>query len=197
MSHYIPKLQYKNYDLSGTTTNGSNVITGISVPNAKNIEVGMFVRGAGIPTGALVTSKTSTTATFSGSPATASATITVGYGFEIIFMYPPIEPDGENYDPKEIVSASLSGVKQTIVDYIEVFRTFSFSFLSETLKLQMDTFAKTWFCLGKTFRYFDDQTSSTYVEWEAKDLKYKPVKITSKGANLYVWKIGMSFRRIL
>lgn len=195
MGHYIPKLQYKNYLQNGTTTMGSNILTGMSPTT--NFEVGMFVRGTGIPAGALVASKTNNTVTFTGTPATASATVPVSFGVEIIFSYPPIEPKGETIDPKETVSTSLSGINQTIVNHLEALRTPTFSFLSETIKLQLDLFARTWYCLGRTFRYFDDRDSASYIEFESKDLKYAPTKIVPKGINTYVWKVPMSFRRLL
>ncbi len=195
MAHNVPKIQYKNYSYNGTTAIASNIITAIA--DTSFIEAGMFVRGTGVPTGATVVSKTSSTVTFSGTAAAANGTVSIDYGFEIVFDYPPIESNGAQLDPKETVTTSLSGVKQVIVDYIEEFRSLNFSFLSESIKTKMDTFARYWFCLGKTFRYFDDKTSVSYIEYEAKDFKYLPVKIAPKGENIYVWKIALAFRRIL
>lgn len=195
MAHYIPKLQYKNYSLNGTTSIGSNTINSIS--DTSNLEAGMFVRGTGVPTGATIQSKTSNSVTFTGTPATASGTVSIDYGFEIIFDYPPIEKSGETLDPKETVTTSLAGVNQTIINYIEGFRDPVFSFLSESIKSQLDTFARYWYCLGKTFRYFDDQNSVSYIEYESKDRKYSPEKITAKTENTYIWKVKLNFRRLI
>jgi len=195
MGHNIPKIQYKNYALNGTTSIGSNTVTGIA--DTSSIENGMFVRGTGIPTGALVTGKTVNSVTFSGAAATANGTVSIAYGFEIIFDYPPIEQDGEQLDPHETVTTSLSGIQQVIVDYIEAYRSPVFSFVSESIKNKIDTFARYHLVLGKTFRYFDDRDSITYIEYESKNRKYSPIKIAPKGENIYVWKMKLEFRRIL
>lgn len=196
MAFAIPRIQYKNVDTTGTTANLSGTITGIA--DTSRIEIGMFVRGAGIPVGALVGSKTSSTVTLAAAVlATASATVPIAFGYEILFDYPPIEPTGEALEAKAVTSESLSGIQQTALNYIEGKRELKFSFLTNTIYQLVDTFLKTHALLGDSFRYFEDKTLSTYVEYELDALKTKPRKIAAKGVDVYVWEVPLSFRRVV
>lgn len=197
MGFAIPKIQYKNVDTTGTTTSASGTIS--AIPDTTNIELGMFVRGTGIPTGAIVLSKTVDSVTLDNSVvATANGTgVTLAFGFEIEFDYPPEEETGEILDPKFTQSESLSGIRQTSLNFIEVNRKFIFSFLSQSIYNSLSTFLKTWGCLGETFRYYEDKTLTSYVEYELDKLKVTPKKIASRGVDTYVWRVPLDFRRVL
>lgn len=197
MAFAIPRIQYKNVDTTGNTSSGSGTIS--SVNPTTNIEVGMFVRGTGIPAGATVGSKTSNSVTLAGGVlATANGTgVALSFGYEILFVYPPIEPDGPILDTKQTTSESLSGRQQVSVNYVEEVRRFKFSFLSQSLYNSVDTFLRTWGILGKSFRYFENQTLSSYVEYELNALKVNPKKLASKGVDVYVWEVPLEFRRVL
>jgi len=197
MAFAIPRIQYKNLDTTGTTAISNGTIT--AIPSTTLIEVGMFVRGTGVPEGALVLSKTVSTVVLAGGVlATANGSgVALSFGYEILFDYPPIEPDGEELDAKNTTSESLSGVQQVSINYVEGKRKLKFSFLSQTLYNLVDTFLKTSAILGKQFRYFEDKTLSPYVIYELDKLKVNPKKITSRGENSYVWEVPLTFRRIL
>ena len=197
MAFEIPKLQYKNVDLLGNTAISSGVITGITPTT--NIEVGMFVRGTGIPAGALVGSKTANTVTLaSGVLATANGiNVPLSFGYEIIFDYPPIEPTGENYETVSNISESISGVRQRSVNRVEALRKMKFSFLSPTLFTQVNTFLTTHALYGKTFRYFENKNLTSYTSYELESLKIAPRKIASRGATQFVWEVPLTFYRVL
>lgn len=194
MAHKIPKLQYLNTTLSGTTSSGSPTITGIS--STADLQAGMKAVGTGIPVGATILSLTSTTATLSAN-ATASATVSIAYYFEISFDYPPIEVKGEILDAKERVSVSISGLRQVSLDHIEGQRKMKFSFVSQTIKDLVTTFFTTHALYGKVFRYFDDNTSMSYVEYELLNFKYDPTKISPRGPSAYLWEFPLDVRRVL
>jgi hypothetical protein len=194
MAHKIPKLQYLNTSVTGTRTNGSPIITAIA--DTSDIEAGMVFTGTGIPTGAVVLSTTSSTVTLDKN-ATSTATASFNAYFEIVFAYPPIENKGEMYDAKERISVSLSGERQISVDYIEGLRDLKFSFLSEALKVLLETFFTIHAGLGNDFRYFDDQTTTTYIVYELSKLKWDPKKINSHGVSAYVWEVPLSFTRVV
>lgn len=197
MAFAIPKIQYKNVDTTGTTTSASGTIS--AIPDTTDIEVGMFVRGTGIPTGAIVLSKTTSTVVLDNSVvATASGTgVTLAFGFEIEFDYPPEEETGDILDPKFTTSESLSGIRQTSLNFIEVNRKLIFSFLSQSIYNLLSTFLQTSGCLGESFRYFEDKTLTTYVTYELDKLKITPKKIASRGVDTYVWRVPLDFRRVI
>jgi hypothetical protein len=196
MAFAIPRIQYKNLDTTGTTASGNGTIT--SIADTSLIEVGMFVRGTGIPDGALVDSKTSSTVVLaSGVLCTASATVAISFGYEILFDYPPIEEGGEELDAKNTTSESLSGVQQTALHYIEGKRKLKFSFLSPAIYTLVDTFLKTWGLLGEDFRYYEDKTLTPYTTYELDALKVNPKKIAPRGVDTYVWEVPLSFRRVI
>lgn len=196
MSFAIPRIQYKNLDTQGTTISGSGTIG--DVPDTTDIEVGMFVRGSGVPTGAIVLSKTADTVTLAASVlATATADVDLYFGWEILFDYPPKESNGESLETNANISESLSGIRQVSINYTEGVRKLVFSFLSPTLFVKMDTFLKTSALLGESFRYFDDQTLSAYVECELDKLKVTPKKVAPRGIDTYVWEIPLELRRVL
>jgi hypothetical protein len=196
MAFAIPKIQYKNVDTTGNTLNLNATIT--SIPSTANIEVGMFIRGAGIPTGSTVGSKTATTVTLFSGTATATASgVALAFGYELLFDYPPIETDGESRESNRTISEALSGARQVSVNNTEAKRKIRFSFLSPTKFVEMDTFITTSAILGQEFRYFEDKTLTPYTEFELDELKVIPKKLFSKGVDLYVWEVPLTFRRVL
>ena len=196
MAFAIPRIQYKNLDTTGDTLNTNATIS--NIPDTTLIEVGMFIRGAGIPTGATVGSKTSSTVVLASGTASATASgVALAFGYEILFTYPPKEAKGEKLKSNASVSTSLSGIRQTSVDNIEGTRNPIFSFLTQALKTKLDTFVQTSALFGEAFRYFEDQTSASYVAYELDALDYDPKKIAPAGVDVYTWEIALKFVRTL
>lgn len=197
MGFAIPKLQYKNGSTTGGITNGSGTID--NVGDTSEIEAGMFIRGTGIPTGALVESVTTTSILIASSvvATTTNSSVDLTFGFEIEFDYPPIEPKGEELETKSSSSESLSGIKQVSVNHIEATRQLSFSHLSPAKYALVDTWLRDDALNGETFRYFEDKTLSSYVEYELDNLKVSPKKIAPRGVDTYVWEVPLKFRRVL
>ncbi len=197
MAFLIPKIEYKNAATTGDTTSGSGTVA--NVADTSKILAGMFVKGSGIPTGTLVGTVSSTSFTLASSvhASATAAGVALAFGFAIALDYPPKEPKGEILESKSTISESLSGVRQTSVSSTEGFREFVFSFLSPAIYALFNTWLTTSALLGDSFRYFEDQTSSTYVEYSLDTLKVTPVKVTSRSATTYVWDIPLKFRRVL
>lgn len=197
MAFQIPKIQYKNLDTLGTTVSGNGTISAIA--DTTTILPGMFVRGTGIPVGATVGTVVSGSITLANSVlATANGTNTnIAFGFEVAFDFPPIETTGEILEGKNTTSESLSGIRQVAINYIEATRSLTFSFMSQATYLLMDAFLKTHALFGNTFRYYDDGSSVTYIEYEVSTLKSQPKKIAPKGEDTYVWELALIFRRAL
>ena len=196
MGHAIPRIEYKNTDTTGDVTTGSNTISGV-LGDTDFIEAGMFVRGAGIPVGATVSSVAGDSVNFLGLPATAMGEdVNVFFGYEIEFDYPPKNPNGETLDTKATISESLSGIRQVSKNFTEASVKLAFSFLSPALYIKVDDFLKSWALAGNDFRYFEDKTLPAYVSYELDTLKVTPAKIASRGTS-YVWEVPLVFRRIV
>lgn len=196
MSFAIPRLQYKNVDQNGDTTSGSGTISGLA--SVAGLAVGMFVRGAGVPAGATIgTIGVGSIVLASGVLATATATVPLSFGIEILFDYPPKEPTGNIRDTKSTITESLSGLRQVSVSSVNTIRKLVFSFISPAKYVELDTFFVSHAILGLPFRYFEDKTSPTYIEYDLDELKITPKKLLSRGTDLYVWEIPLTFRSIL
>ncbi len=197
MAFAIPKIEYDNVDLTGDITLGDGTITGLS--DTDDITVGMFIRMVGIPSTALVGSKTDTTVTCaSGVVATASATArAVAFGTKIEFDYPPIEDEGETLTTNMTNTESLSGRRQTSVNNIEATRKMKLSFLSPTIYALVDTFLRNHALWGEEFRYYADKTLTTYVDYSLETFKVVPKKLAPRGVDTYVWEVPLSLRRVL
>lgn len=193
MGHAIPKIEWKNETQSAVTTSGSDTLTAIFSTDA--IEIGMLAEGVGIPANSLVLAKTADTVQLSNQ-ATASATNDIEFLYRISFDYPPIEEAGEEYDSKDHSSTSISGQTQTSIDYVEGIRTFTFSHLSSAIFLQLQNFHITHGYISGSFRYYDDKTLTTFLDYELNDLKFKPKKIAPRGTD-YVWLVPYVFRRVV
>jgi hypothetical protein len=161
--------------------------------------VGMFFRGAGIPAGATIgTVGTDYIVLANGVVATASATlVAVSAGYEILFQFPPIEDTGEVLTSNATVSESLSGVRQTSINYVGGVWKMKFSHLSPSLYTSVNAFLTSWAMLGNQFRYYDDQTLTSYFTVELDTLKVQPVKIAPVGLDLYAWEVPLDLRRAL
>lgn len=197
MGFAIPRIQYENLDTTGDTTSGSGTIS--TIPDTSDLVVGMFVRGTGIPTGAKIGTIGASSVTLASSVlATATAsTVTLAFGFEILFDYPPIEVAGEIISANATVSESLSGIRQTSINYTQGIRKLKFSHLSPAVYTLVDTFLRGWALLGEEFRYYDDQTLTTYVTCELDSLKVTPTKIAPRGVDTYSWEVPLDLRRAL
>ena len=196
MAHNIPKIQYKNLTTTGNISTGLATVT--NIPSTTALVVGMVAKGTGVFVGAkILTIDGPTQVTLDHNSTATTVGLSIEFYVEIVFTYPPIEPKGEKIDPKERVSTSISGLRQVSIDFLEATRTLTFSFLTEAQKLLIETFFTSHAGYGNTFRYFDDQNSASYLTYELSPIKFDPAKITSKGANVYVWLVPFTFRRVI
>ena len=192
MAHAIPKIYYAVVSTTGATTNLSDTIT--SVGSLTGLTVGMYVEGAGIPANTQIIAIGVNVQL--NKQATANGTVSLTFFNRVVFEYPPIEAGGETIDPKERQSTSISGKVQTSIDFVEGKRSLNFSFLSQDIYDALKLFHTSHAYIGRTFRYFDDQTLGTYIEYELSDLRFEGKKIAPKGTG-YVWQVPLKFRRVL
>ena len=189
----IPKIQYRISSLQGNTTILNAVLTAIA--DTSQVAVGMYATGTGIPAGAKVLSKTSSTVTLDMN-ATANGTgIVFEFGFDLEFEFPPVEEGGETLEPNERTSTSLDGTVQVGTNFIERQREFKFRHISQAIKEAVETFMGDWASWGQPFRYFDDKTLPAFIVYELENRNFRPKKITPKGSG-YVWEFPLVVRRV-
>lgn len=114
---------------------------------------------------------------------------------EIDFRYPPKEEIPEKMDSKQRISVSLAGIRQISVDYVEATRVLKFSHLNETEIAALQTFYLTHGYLGKTFKYFEDQNSINFVEYEMVN-DFSPRRMAIATANQYFYEVQITMRRV-
>lgn len=173
MSYAIPKIQYKNTDNVNGYTELENEIV---LDSLVGVEIGMNFFGNGVP---VDTTILSIDVPSSKVVLSKNVTPTLGeffsWAFELKFRFPPkINDNFENAEPDQTISTSRSGHKQFLTRFIELARPIEFGFLNLAETKWLETMFKNWFSLGEFVRWFDDQNSENFVEYQAADTKFKP-----------------------
>lgn len=200
--HFIPKIEWKKGTVDGTTSIGSDTVTGVASTSA--IETGqpynMFFEGTGIPAGAVVLSKTVNSVTLD-KQATANGTATFSFGHRIEFELPPKkDPIGEQPKWTGSVAVAKSGLTQYIEDFIEIETKLEFSHVTQAIKEKFEWFLLTHCLRGNTFSFFQDKGEpSSELIVEKNDQYNSPTfkLITRKGAGFsFLWSFKFEMRRI-
>lgn len=113
------------------------------------------------------------------------------------FPYPPETDLGESSEAVVKDSVSLAGVQQTSVQYIEGVLKLTFKFLLDADITALNTFFQTWGVYGKSFDYYQHASVGSYVTYQLKDKKLNPSVIIRRGDGTKVYKVDMSFRRVI
>jgi hypothetical protein len=201
-THFIPKIEWKKGTLTGTTSVGSPIVTGIADTSLvqTGLAYNMFFEGAGIPAGALVLSKTASTVTLDQN-ATAAATVPLNFGFRIEFELPPKkDPIGEQPKWTGSVAISKSGLTQYMEDFIEIETKLEFSHITQAIKDKFEFFLLTHCLGGRSFSYFQDKNeAASEMIVEKNDAYTSPTFkiITRKGAGFsFLWGFKLEMRRV-
>jgi hypothetical protein len=201
-THFVPKIEWLKGTLSGTTSVGSPIVTGITNTDAvqTGLTYNMFFEGTGVPAGAVVLSKTSTTVTLDQN-ATVAATNTFSFGHRLEFEYPPEkEPIGQNPKWVGTVAVAKSGLTQYIEDHIELETKLSFSHIKQAIKDKFEWFLLTHCLTGKSFSFFRDKGEPTSELVVEKNDGYNSPSfkiITRKGAGFsFLWEFKLDFRKV-
>ena len=190
MSREVPKIEWLNETQTGTTAIGSDTIT--AVADTSNIQTGMTVVGSGIPTGSVVLSTTASTVVID-QVATAAGTVSIEYKFIFEFNYPPIRDDQEELFPRKRTSTAISGQTQTSVDYFEARLELEFQFLTETDRVNLNSFNTTHAGFGREFRYYPDKDVASFFNYELSTFNFRYKKTTPKP----LYSLRIRFRRVV
>lgn len=190
----IPRLEWNDIQISGTTTSGNDQITGIL--STSSVKEGMIIEGVGIPAGTRIVSKTPTSVQLS-QDATASGSNTFDLFERYDFQYPPKKDSEGQIKPSQKITTALSGVTQIQTDHIEEERSLEFGFVtSDDADTLREDFYLQWAVYGKAFRYFYDKDDSAFVEYELNTFNYAQNREIKKHP-YFLYGIKFSFRRVL
>lgn len=175
MSFPIPKIEWRNTSVSGVTSTGQNDINFIA--DTSNLAVGMIIDDPEFPEGTVIES-IDTNQIFLSNNANASSSGERSFRFEFKFRYPSSVDDGEKVLPKRRVKTSIAGIDQVIVDHIRYERDVEFGHLTaDEITILRDQFFVQWAILGQPFRYFLDQNTVDFIEYELDDGKFEPERL--------------------
>lgn len=176
MSFPIPKIQYKNVDeINGATTSTTRVV----LDDITGVETGMTFTGPGVPDGTTIVSiEPVDSAVNLSQDITPTAGDLFSWFFELKFRYPPAANENlESTKVEQNVSISRSGVRQYLTNYVEKERVLGLSFLNRSEIDFLQTMYDDSFSRGEFVRWFDDQTTSDFVEYQANDSDFIPTFI--------------------
>jgi len=190
----IPAIEWDEKIVSGSSSVGSDTITGIA--DTSQVSSGMIVSDSAFPYPSLVVSKTANTITLSQN-ATANKTGSFSFYKRFEFRYPANKDKGEQLRANQTRTLSLSGIPQTLTNFIEARRDLSFTFLtlSEKTTLQND-FYSSWALLGKAFRYYNDKEIDSKVTYQNDSNEFKQDRVVKKHPD-YLYELDFRFRRVI
>lgn len=196
MANYIPKIQYRNITTSATVTAGSATLTNILAPST--LLAGMIISCPNISAGTTLTYVDTElgTATMSQAASSGGTGVSMEFYFEIPFTYPPEGMPSEDSQATRTVTPSLSGVVQTVLNFIEVKFSGTFKLITQSTVDLLQTFYENHAAIGSTFRYYESSDVATYVEYTYDQDGFTPERQTWTGT-AFTYSVDMSFRRVL
>lgn len=192
MAFQIPKIEWLNVTLLGDT-HTTTTIDGIASTAA--LQAGMRVKGSGVQAGTTIITVFVNSVLLSLPTTSTLVGTSLDFAFIVEFDYQPMEKAGKKLDPKERVAVSINGTRQVSIDYIEEIREMEHGFLTQTIFNTLEIFYKNHALFGRTFRYYEDKLSVSYIDYELSSFKFEPEKVAPKGPLDFVWNVKMKLRR--
>lgn len=193
MSLYIPRLEWNDQSVTATRSNGNPVLSSIS--STAGINAGMIASGTGIPSGATVISKTVNSVTLSEG-ALSSGTSVVNFVERIDFDYPPTEDTEEEFKPKQTVTASLSGLRQYVTDYLEATRSVQLGFLTQVVADKLRDNFYLYAYVGGSFRWYPDKALAGFQTYELAKFEFSRDRQVKKHPS-FLYALKLDFRRVV
>lgn len=193
MSYWIPRLEWNDQTITGTTSTGNATITGIT--STANINVGMICTGTGIQADSKVLSKTLTSVTLDKT-ATGSATVSLTFFERYDFEFPPVKDTDEVWKAKQNVIDSLNGTQQFQNLYLEATRAVEYWFVNQTDADKLKTNFFMYVYQGAFFRYYPDKDEVEVFNYQLEPRTYERVRQVKKHP-YFKFKINFIFRRVV
>lgn len=193
MSLFIPRIDFAIKNFSGTTSNGSPTITGIA--DTSELVVGQVVKGPGIPFKSLIESKTSNSITLSEDATEANVGEDFTAATMVEFVYPPSEDSEWQMKAVGTNTKSLSGMSQTVTQYIEETRKITFGFITSTLANSLRSTFISEALLGADFDYFEDKAVDSYESCELSTLSHTRKRQVKKHPS-FLYEFDITIRKL-
>jgi hypothetical protein len=193
MANYIPRLEWNPRSVTATRTASDPVLA--SIASTTEINVGMIASGTGIPSGAEVISKTVNSVTLSAN-ATLSGTSVINFVERLDFDFPPSKDSEEEYKPKQTITESLSGLQQTVTNFLEATRKITVDFLTTAKADKLKTNFYIYVYKGNTFTYYPDKDEAPSFTYELDKRDFARIRQVKKHP-LFLYQLQMSFRRVV
>jgi hypothetical protein len=193
--YLIPAIEWDEKIITGDTTTASAVIT--NVPDTSEIVTGQVIYGDDIPYNSRVVSKTASTVTLDQNATDNNTGISISAYTRFDFEYPAQEDNGESISSNQSTTLSLTGVSQTILNYVDADRVLKFSFITKADKdILVDSFFIGWAIYGKTFRYFDDKEVNSVKNYFLESKNISPKRVVKKHPD-FLYELDFTFRRVI
>lgn len=193
MAHILPRLEWNFIEVTGTITEGSNIITDMS--SVVGLLPGMYVEMDGFTSGATIGMTDAFYSTISLSiPSDAEGVFTRTFSarFRLDFPYPSVKQVAPEYIATEKISESVGGVRQVQLNNIIKKVSMEFKFLPQALIYELENnFYLSWAVYGKKFRYIE----VTDEEYELDSFDFRPVREIPKDGD-YLYRLPLKFRRV-
>jgi hypothetical protein len=119
------------------------------------------------------------------------------YGTTTIeFTYPPAKDEGESIDAKEKQTTALDGTRWVKIDYWEVRRKITLSFLTDAQIAALRTWYVSHASMGYFFKWYDDKALTSFKEYQIERNSFTPAKVVPVGPNSFLWELTLEFRRV-
>lgn len=189
----MPAIEWNKQTITGDLP-GSSTMT--NVADTSGIEVGMVVSNENVfPYNTRVVSKTANSITMDSLPILVGTGFTLDFHNRYEFEYPPTDDEEETSKIQKKVVTSLSGARQTVVDYIEYERRLTFGFITPADRDILKGFYEDFAGRGEKFRYFNDKAINGHVVYEDDDDEFSQER-QAKKAGSFLYEISFRFRRV-
>ena len=193
MALWIPRIEWNDQTVSASVTNGNATLTSIASTTA--INVGMVASGTGIPSNALVISKTANSVTLNVD-ATSSGSYAVTFFERYDFEFPPVKDTEEKLKPKQTVLDALDGSQQFTTLYLEATRDLEFYFVNQTDADKLKNNFYLYAYKGNFFRYFPDKDEAPVYNMQLDKNDFVRTRQVKKHPN-FKYSLGFTFRRVV
>ena len=193
MNDLIPRLEWNEQSVTATRISGNPTLSSIS--STAGINVGMIASGTGIPTDAVVISKTVSSVTLNVN-ASLSGTSVIIFVERLDFQYPPKIDSEEELKPSQTVTTSLSGINQYQTNYLEGVRDLEFDLVQQTDADKLKDNFYIYAYKGNSFKYYEDKDVISYKTVELDQKSFSRKRRTSRGSSFF-YSIKLSLRRVV
>ena len=189
----IPAIEWDRVTITGIATAENPTISNVN--DTSEIVVGQVIASENFSYNTRVISKTVDSITLDSDAISSDSDFEADFYTRYEFQYPPTTDQDERGETRRRVAESLSGERQTVIDFIELKRSLTFGFVTPEDKEILEGFFYDFAVLGKKFRYFEDLAFNEFVNYENDTDDFSSTRQVKK-AGSFLYEISFQFRRV-